>query len=72
MRSGWRSSELYAFSSPLRPSAQNAKALAEELASELEGMGRKVELADEDEEEVSELKAMLERGGCVFRAGDVT
>jgi glucokinase len=44
-----------------------ARDMAEKQALVLEAMGHKVDLPAASEEEVQELKAMLERNGCVFR-----
>ena len=58
---------------PLKPHSREAlrraRSLAEKLAAELRSMGREFELAPLDQEEALELKAMLERGGVVFRLG---
>jgi hypothetical protein len=56
---------------PLKPRSraglQRARELGEKLAQELGAMGRPVELANDADDEVRELRLMLERKGCVFR-----
>ena len=56
---------------PLKPasraSLQRARDMAEKQALVLEAMGHRVDLAAASEEEVGELRVMLERNGCVFR-----
>jgi hypothetical protein len=56
---------------PLKPASraglERARETGEKLALVLEAMGHKVDLPAASEEEVGELRAMLERKGCVFR-----